>query len=433
LPLSAPVAPVALSKHFRGVRPQTALQLETRSRSIFAMVASLTTAAVATRYRKHQNPRHVANTTRRATKKVKKQAATDDKVRTSEQKLDSIKGLRVFGDSTFGDAVEKFPSGALGLDVALGGGWAKGRIIEVFGPESSGKTTLALMALASVQRAGEIAVFIDAENALDPDWVSRNGVDLKKLRYLDDFDSGESALDKVVEILQLGEPGLIVVDSVSQLTPRDELEKGFGEHTIGLQARMMSKALRKIPALARKARCTVLFINQIRMKIGAYGNPETRSGGNALRYNASQIVDVRAKDNVMGSGAEVVGKQLQVTVKKNKVGPPFRKTLLEISFENGLNRIASMVHAAMDLGLITRKGAWYYYGERRLGQGIEKAGDSLQSDANLAKEIEGLVRGACLPTAPEDQIAIEAMAAGTATEGRAEEKEEEEEEVEMEM
>jgi len=310
-------------------------------------------------------------------------------------------GLKRFGDQELG-SIETFTSGALNLDLALGGGWAKGKVVEVYGPESSGKTTLALLALREAQKTGGIGVFIDAEHALDVSWARRLGVDMDNLNYIQP-DSGEQALDTVTAILEQGEPGLIVVDSVAQLTPEEEIEKGYGQFTIGLLARLMSKAMRKIPPKALKAKCTVLFLNQIRMKIGVvYGNPETRSGGNALKYAASQIVDVRRKELTKKAGdADFSGLKIKAKVVKNKIAPPYRSTEVDISFETGLSQEGSTLSAAKELGIVTLKGAFYYFGEQRLGQGLEKSCEFLRENLELKNKIESLARGAALRPVPE--------------------------------
>jgi len=313
----------------------------------------------------------------------------------------AVKGLKRFGDQSLAP-VETFTSGALNLDLALGGGWAKGKVVEVYGPESSGKTTLALLALREAQREGGNGVFIDAEHALDESWARRLGVDMDNLLHIQP-DSGEEALDTVSAVLDQGEPGLIVVDSVAQLTPQEEIDKGYGQNTIGLLARMMSKAMRKIPPKALEAKCTVLFLNQIRMKIGVvYGSPETRSGGNALKYAASQIVDVRRKELTKKAGdADFSGLKIKAKVVKNKIAPPYRSAELDISFEAGISQEGSMVSAAEALGIITRKGAFYYFGDQRLGQGLEKSCQFLQGNPELKNEIESLTRGAALRPVPE--------------------------------
>lgn len=307
-----------------------------------------------------------------------------------------VKNLQLLGEVH--EKVERFPSGALSLDIALGGGWPRGRIVEVFGPESSGKTTVALSAIAEVQRSGGQAVFIDAEHALDRDWARTIGVDVDTLLFLQPS-SGEEALDTVFKVLQDPEPPqLVVVDSVSQLTPLAEIERGMDEHTIGMLARMMSKALRKISPAASKANCTVLFINQIRFKIGGYGNPETTSGGNALKYNASMRVDVRRKELVKQSGSpdEPVGLRVQAKVVKNKCSPPFRAAMIDISFKDGICSEASLLEVATDMGIVEKNGAFFYFqdGENRvkLGQGKLRACSFLQSDVTLRDKIEEIVR-----------------------------------------
>lgn len=269
--------------------------------------------------------------------------------------------------------VECTPSGALSLDMALGGGYARGRIIEVFGVESSGKTTLALHAAAEVQKLGEQAAFIDAEHALDPRYAAALGVDLDRLLFAQPTNGGEEALDLVQSIAATGDVSLIVIDSVAALTPLAELEEDMAKQQVGVQARMMSKALRKLCSVLSKNRCTAIFINQLRMKIGVmYGNPETTPGGQALKYYASQRLDVRRREHVK-EDENAVGNKIAVKVVKNKVAPPFQEASLTVRWGHGVDRADDLLCAAVAAGVIDKAGSWFSFGDTKLAQGANSA------------------------------------------------------------
>ncbi len=291
--------------------------------------------------------------------------------------------------------IETVSSGAISLDMALGGGYPKGRIIEIYGPESSGKTTLCLHAAAEFQKAGGTVAFIDAEHALDPDYAEKVGVNTDEL-LLSQPDSGEQALDITEALVRSGGVDLIIVDSVAALTPRAEIEGDMGDSHMGLQARLMSQALRKLTSTASKMGTTIIFINQIRMKIGVmFGNPETTTGGNALKFYSSVRVEVRKGGKLeTGTGDDKLahGNQMRIKIVKNKVAPPFRTALVDIVFNEGISRMADLLETAVKLEIVTKAGAFYSYLNTKLGQGKVKAVDFLKANPDLAAEIEGLVR-----------------------------------------
>jgi recombination protein RecA len=299
------------------------------------------------------------------------------------------------GDKT-GLNIETSSSGSIALDDALGGGYAKGRIIEIYGPESSGKTTLTLHAIAEVQKAGGTAAFVDAEHALDPAYAKSIGVNIDEL-IISQPDYGEQALEIVDALVRSGAVDLIVVDSVAALTPKAEIEGNMGDSFMGLHARLMSQALRKVTGVISKSNCTVIFINQIRMKIGVmFGNPETTTGGNALKFYASQRLEIRRKEKLeSGSGddKEAMGNRVKVKVVKNKVAPPFREVEIDVMFNEGISRSGEVIDIGADRGIIKKAGAFYSYGDIRLGQGRENAKDFLKADPKLLAEIEAAVRG----------------------------------------
>ncbi len=288
--------------------------------------------------------------------------------------------------------VDVIPTGALSLDMALGvGGVPKGRIIEIFGPESSGKTTLALHILAEAQKAGGNAAFIDAEHALDPTYAKNIGVDVAGL-YLSQPDFGEQALEILETLVRSAAFDIVVIDSVAALTPRAEIEGDMGDSHMGLQARLMSQALRKITAICGKTGTTVIFLNQIRMKIGVmFGNPETTTGGRALKFYSSVRMDIRQKEKIM-EGDEVIGHIRRVKVVKNKVAPPFREATFSIIYPKGIDRESSLLDAAVKYKIVEKSGSWFKHGEDQLAQGRESAIAALKEDAKLAKEIEKEVR-----------------------------------------
>ncbi len=288
--------------------------------------------------------------------------------------------------------VEAIPTGALSLDIALGiGGIPRGRIIEIYGPESSGKTTLAMHILAQAQKMGENVAFIDAEHAFDPTYGKAIGINIDEM-FISQPDFGEQALEILETLVRSAGFGVIVVDSVAALTPKAEIEGEMGDSHMGLQARLMSQALRKVTAVANKTNTTVIFLNQLRMKIGImFGNPETTTGGNALKFYASVRMDIRQKEKIM-KGDEVVGHSRTVKVVKNKVAPPFREATFNIIYPHGIDKESSLLDAAVSKGIITKAGAWLRYGETQLAQGRESAIEILKKDIPLAQKIEKEVR-----------------------------------------
>jgi recombination protein RecA len=303
--------------------------------------------------------------------------------------------------------IETIPTGSILLDEALGiGGYPRGRIIEIFGPESSGKTTLALHAVAEAQKMGGICAFIDAEHALDPVYAKNLGVDIDNLE-VSQPDSGEQALEIAESLVRSGAVDVIVVDSVAALTPQAEIEGDMGDAHVGLQARLMSQALRKLTAIIGKSRTVLIFINQIRMKIGImFGNPETTTGGNALKFYASVRLDVRKQETIeKGGDAEAVGNRIKVKVVKNKVAPPFRKVEMEIMFGKGVSAVASLLDAAVKYEVIEKKGAWFSYGEEKIGQGRENAKDFIEKNPEFAAEIEARVRKIMFPGKNPEEVA----------------------------
>ncbi len=305
---------------------------------------------------------------------------------------------RTFGKGTImrlGDAtrmrVETISSGALTLDLALGGGLPKGRVIEIYGPESSGKTTLALHAVAEVQKNGGIAAYVDAEHALDPTYAAALGVDTENL-LVSQPDTGESALEIVDQLVRSAAVDIVVIDSVAALVPRAEIEGDMGDAHVGLQARLMSQALRKITGNIGKSGCTVIFLNQLRQKIGiSYGNPETTTGGNALKYYASVRLDIR-RIQTLKKGTEEFGNRVKVKVAKNKVAPPFRIAEFDIIFGRGISTLGCLVDLAEETGVINRKGAWYSYNGDNISQGRDNAIKYLEEKTEFAEQIKQLVR-----------------------------------------
>ncbi len=291
--------------------------------------------------------------------------------------------------------IETFGSGSIALDDALGGGYAKWRIVEIYGPESSGKTTLALHAIAETQRTGGTAAFIDAEHALDPEYARKIGVNIDEL-IISQPDYGEQALEIVDALVRSGAVDLIVVDSVAALTPKAEIEGNMGDSFMGLQARLMSQALRKITGVINKSNCTVIFINQIRMKIGVmFGSPETTTGGNALKFYASQRLDIRRKERIevgTGDDKEAMGNRVKVKVVKNKIAAPFREVEMDIMFAEGISLAGEVIDIGSEKWVIKKAGAFYSFGETRLGQWRENSIRFLKDNVALYKEIETAVR-----------------------------------------
>lgn len=295
-----------------------------------------------------------------------------------------------FGDKTIA-AVEVIPTGALSVDIALGiGGVPRGRIVEIYGPESSGKTTLAQHIVAEAQKKGGIAAFIDAEHALDPEYARKLGVKVDEL-LISQPDTGEQALEIAEELVRSGAIDVIVVDSVAALVPKAEIDGEMGDSHMGLQARLMSQALRKLTGIVNKTKTTVIFINQLRSKIGGYGNPETTTGGNALKYYASVRIDIRRKETLKKDGQEY-GNLVKVKVVKNKVAPPFRTAEFEIIYGEGISQIACLLDVAVAMNIVAKAGTWFSYGDTRLGQGKEKSKDFLLENIAILEEIENKVR-----------------------------------------
>ncbi|HEX7633024.1 MAG TPA: recombinase RecA [Candidatus Saccharimonadales bacterium] len=307
-----------------------------------------------------------------------------------------------------GQAVETTPTGALSLDIALGGGIPRGRVVEIYGPESSGKTTLTLHAIAEVQRAGGTAAFIDAEHALDPTYAKRIGVDVENL-LLSQPDNGEQALEIVETLVRSNAVDIIVVDSVAALVPRAEIEGDMGDSLPGLQARLMSQALRKLTGVINRSKATVVFINQIRMKIGVmFGNPETTTGGNALKFYASVRMDIRRIGQIK-QGEEIIGNRTRVKVVKNKVAPPFRQAEFDIMYNEGISVSGDVLDLAAAADIVEKSGAWYAYGGEKIGQGREATKKYLQEHPDVLKEIADKVRSGD----PETILEAEAQAAET--------------------
>ena len=287
--------------------------------------------------------------------------------------------------------VECIPTGSISLDLALGGGIPKGRIIEIYGPESSGKTTLTLHAIAEVQRAGGTAAFIDAEHALDPAYAKRIGVDVENL-LLSQPDNGEQALEIAETLVRSNAVDLVVVDSVAALVPRAEIEGDMGDSHMGLQARLMSQALRKLTGVISRSKTTVVFINQIRMKIGVmFGNPETTTGGNALKFYASVRMDIRRIGQIK-QGDSVIGNRTRVKVVKNKIAPPFREAEFDIMYNQGISRSGDILDLAVANNIVEKAGAWFAYGEGKIGQGREAAKTYLEENPKVMEEIAVKVR-----------------------------------------
>jgi len=298
------------------------------------------------------------------------------------------------GDSELGEGIDAIPTGSLGLDIALGiGGLPKGRVVEIYGPESSGKTTLTLQVIAEAQKLGGTAAFIDAEHALDPQYAGRLGVDVEDL-LVSQPDTGEQALEIADMLVRSAAVDVIVVDSVAALTPKAEIEGDMGDSHMGLQARLMSQALRKLTANIQKANTLVIFINQIRMKIGVmFGNPETTTGGNALKFYSSVRLDIR-RIGAIKKGDEIYGNQTRVKVVKNKVAPPFRQTEFDILYNEGISRESELISLGVDNDIVEKSGAWYSYDGTRIGQGKDNVREYLKEHTEIANEIEGKIRNA---------------------------------------
>jgi recombination protein RecA len=312
------------------------------------------------------------------------------------EKLDKTFGkgaVMKLGDSPV-EKVDAIPSGSLTLDLALGvNGYPKGRIVEIYGPESSGKTTLAIHAIAEIQKQGGIAAFIDAEHAFDQFYAEKLGVDVANL-LISQPDNGEQALEIADNLIRSGAIDLIIIDSVAALTPKAEIEGEMGDSQMGLQARLMSKALRKLTSSINKAGCCCIFINQLRDKIGVmFGNPETTTGGNALKFYASLRLDIR-KATQLKDGEEIIGNRVKVKVVKNKVAPPFRKAEFDILYGEGISKIGEIIDLGVELTILKKSGSWFSYGETRLGQGRDSIKSILADNPELCDELEQRIRTA---------------------------------------
>lgn len=295
------------------------------------------------------------------------------------------------------DEIAVIPTGSIGLNAALGvGGFPRGRVIEIYGPESSGKTTLAIHAIAEAQKAGGIAAIIDAEHAFDRFYAEKLGVDVENL-WISQPDSGEQALEIAEQLIRSSAVDIVVIDSVAALTPKAELEGDMGESKMGLQARLMSQALRKLTATISKTNTTCIFINQLRDKLGVmFGNPETTTGGNALKFYASVRLDIRRVSQIK-DGDEVIGNQTRVKVVKNKVAPPFRKAEFDIMFGEGISRAGEIIDLGVEKGIIKKSGSWFSYDDTKLGQGRDAAKKCIQDNPELAEELEAKIMEALRP------------------------------------
>ena len=324
--------------------------------------------------------------------------ANDDKLKALDAAISQIEkqygkgSIMKLGDTSNQMQVETVPTGSLSLDIALGqGGLPKGRIIEIYGPESSGKTTVALHAGAEVQKAGGIAGFIDAEHALDPVYAKNIGVDIDNL-YISQPDNGEQALEITETMVRSGAVDIVIVDSVAALVPKAEIDGDMGDSHVGLQARLMSQALRKLTAVISKSNCIVIFINQLREKVGVmFGNPETTTGGRALKFYSSVRLDVRRIEAIKQQG-EVIGNRTRIKVVKNKIAPPFREAEFDIMFGQGISKEGDILDIAADLDIVNKSGAWYAYKGDKIGQGRENAKTFLREHPEVRDEIEQQVR-----------------------------------------
>ena len=322
----------------------------------------------------------------------------EDKLRALDAALGQIEkqygkgAVMKLGDSAANMNVETIPTGALSLDIALGvGGIPRGRVIEIYGPESSGKTTVALHMIAEAQKMGGYAAFIDAEHALDPEYARRLGVDVDNL-LISQPDNGEQALEICDALVRSGAIDIIVIDSVAALVPRAEIEGEMGDSHVGLQARLMSQALRKLTGIISKSKCATIFINQIREKVGVmFGNPETTTGGRALKFYSTIRMEVRRIETIK-NGNEMIGSRTRVKVVKNKVAPPFKQAEFDIMYGTGISKEGCLVDLGVDYDIIQKSGAWFSYGDTRIGQGREKAKDFLRENPDVAAEIEQKIR-----------------------------------------
>lgn len=305
------------------------------------------------------------------------------------------------GDGSSIPGIETYSTGSIALDVALGvGGLPRGRVVEIYGPESSGKTTLTLETIAQCQKAGGTAAFVDAEHALDPIYADKIGVNMEEL-LVSQPDTGEQALEIVDMLVRSGAVDMVVIDSVAALTPKAEIEGDMGDHHVGLQARLMSQALRKLTGNIKRSNTLVVFINQIRMKIGVmFGNPETTTGGNALKFYSSVRLDIR-RIGAIKKGDEILGNDTRVKVVKNKVAPPFKQALFEILYGEGISREGELVDLGVSLDLVEKAGSWYSYGGTKIGQGKDNAKSFFRENSDKAAELEANIRAALLPKKTE--------------------------------
>ncbi len=332
-------------------------------------------------------------------KEETKSAKTDGRMRGVELAIKEIQ--EKYGDGSImklGDAkkvdVDVIPTGSISLDLALGvGGIPRGRVVEIYGPESSGKTTVCLHCVAEVQKMGGIAAYVDAEHALDPEYAKRIGVKIGDL-LISQPDTGEQGLEIVETLVRSGGVDLIVVDSVAALTPRAEIEGEMDQQHMGLQARLMSHALRKLTAIVAKTNTTVMFVNQIRHKIGVmFGNPETTTGGLALKFYSSVRLEIRRAAQIQ-AGEKIIGNRTKVKVVKNKVAPPFRTAEFDILYNEGISRLADLINTGVALNVVSKSGSWYNFGEQKLGQGVESSRQYLKENPQIEKEILGLIKKA---------------------------------------
>ena len=308
------------------------------------------------------------------------------------------------GDHMNAEGIEVISTGSISLDSALGvGGLPKGRVVEIYGPESSGKTTLALHAVAQAQKAGGLAAYVDAEHALDPEYAKKLGVDIENL-FISQPDSGEQALEIADQLVRSGALDIIVIDSVAALVPKAEIDGEMGEMQVGLQARLMSQALRKMTAGISRTNTCVIFINQIRMKIGVmFGNPETTTGGNALKFYASVRLDIRRIGSIK-KGEEVIGSETRVKVVKNKVAPPFKQAEFDILYGEGISRLGELIDLGVRENLVDKSGAWFSYKGNRIGQGKDNAREYLRGHPETAGEIEAALRARLIPTTVPETV-----------------------------
>lgn len=323
-------------------------------------------------------------------------------VESARQQLEKQYGkgtLMKLGENKKEFSSDVIPSGCILLDAALGiGGYPRGRILEIYGPESSGKTTIALHAIAEAQKMGGIAAFIDAEHALDPVYAKKLGVNTDEL-WVSQPDSGEQALEITESLVRSGGVDIIVVDSVAALTPQAEIEGDMGDAHMGLQARLMSQALRKLTSIISKSKTCLIFINQIRMKIGVmFGNPETTTGGNALKFYTTMRLEVRKVETLAKSGEEASGNKVRVKVVKNKMAPPFRKAEMEIEFGSGVSAAGSLIDAAVEYEVIQKSGSWYSFNDEKIGQGRDNAKEFLKNNQDIYNKVESLVRAKLFPS-----------------------------------